>query len=95
MCFRLKIQGSKADDYEFYQRLSRSIANNNYESSLRYLSELYTSHGFIKCVPRLRNVLEMLAPFNQAIGTMVQSDPQVAALVWGSVQIVFQVKAIG
>lgn len=91
LCFRARVQSSKGEDYNFYQNLSRSFANVSFESSLGYLSELYTERGFARHVPRLKSVLETVAPFNRIVSIMIQSNPQIAALVWGCVQVVFQV----
>lgn len=92
LCFRAKIQNASPEDYAFYERLVSNIATASYTTSLQLLQNRYTAHGLARYVPQIRNVLVTLQPFVSVISTLVQSDPQIAALVWGSVQVVLHVR---
>ena len=92
LCFRAKIQNAHSEDYSFYERLVSNLGTASYTTSLQLLTNRYTEHGLARYVPQIRNVLATLEPFTSTIDTMVQSDPQIAALVWGSVQAVLHVR---
>lgn len=60
------------------------------EAFLQTLTALYNSNGFAPRVPRLREIFLGIEPFTAAIHTMTKSNP-IAALVWGSLTLIFQV----
>lgn len=43
------------------------------------------------CLNNVRNLADRLAPFFEICSIFVSSNPKVAALVWGSIRLVFQV----
>jgi hypothetical protein len=57
---------------------------------LQDLTTMYTSNGYAKRMPRVRQIFEGLRPFVVAVNTLVQTET-VSALVWGSVCLVFEV----
>ena len=87
--FGERLRSAKALDVILYQQLS---TNATFESSLQLLTKQYNEHGFTKRLPQVTAVLIGLQPFTSTLGTMVQSHPEVAALVWGSVQFLLQVR---
>ena len=60
---------------------------------LQTLTTTYTNNGYSKRMPRVRQIFEGLRPFVAAVNTLVQTDT-VAALVWGSVCLVFEVRSL-
>ena len=43
-------------------------------------------------VERLGEILRGMEPYTKIVDTMIQHDPQVSALVWGSIQAIIQVR---
>ena len=62
-----------------------------FDSSLQNLTHLYNTHGFASRMPQVLAILTSLQPFTAAINSMAQAHPEVACLVWGSMQLVYQV----
>lgn len=60
------------------------------ESFLQTLTASYNTNGFAQRVPRLRQIFTSLEPFVSALNTMASSHV-VAALVWGSLTLIFHV----
>lgn len=45
-----------------------------------------------RCIaPRLHSILQSVCNFSNVVGTFVSAHPEIAALVWGSVQLTMQV----
>lgn len=63
-----------------------------FESSLTFLTTQYTKNGFTRRIPEISNVLSTIQPFTAAITTLAQTS-KVAALVWGSVQLILTVNS--
>ncbi|KAJ5756952.1 uncharacterized protein N7511_007134 [Penicillium nucicola] len=54
-----------------------------FHGKLDVLCERYRSRGFNKYIEKLDPLFRTLETFNVVISTMIQSDPTVAALIWG------------
>jgi hypothetical protein len=91
LCFRAKLEDAHPREYQFYRRLSGTLVYSSYEFSLQALEKRYSQHGLARHIPKIRSLLSTLQPFTAAISTMVQAHPNVAALVWGSIQVVLEV----
>jgi hypothetical protein len=91
LCFQARIRRSSPEDYEFCQNLFKTLDTSSYETSLKSLTDQYAAHGLSQYGPRVRKILDTIHPFSDAITTFVQSDPQISALVWGSVQVLLVV----
>ncbi|KAI0855636.1 pfs domain-containing protein [Xylaria cubensis] len=59
------------------------------QNFLQSLTELYTSRGQSNHITGIREIFTRIQPFVTAVNTLVQTD-RVAALVWGSLTLVFQ-----
>ncbi len=81
---RDKLLESQESPQAFYHELARSAT---FDSALEMLTRTYTENGCQKWVPRVQKILDTIQPFTAAITTMVQSNPTVACLVWGSIQL--------
>jgi hypothetical protein len=44
-----------------------------------------------KCSEKIRKLSEKLSPFFQVVDIFVQANSECAALVWGSIRLIFQV----
>jgi hypothetical protein len=92
VCFQAKIRESSPEDYAFYQNLFQSLDNSTFDASIRELNERYSQHGLSQHAPRIRKILDGINPFSRAISDFVQADPQISALVWGSVHVLLIVR---
>lgn len=63
----------------------------SFDSSVELLRAVYMTHGVTQKLPVIINVMKTIEPFTQALTTLSQTS-SVASLVWGSVQMVFQVR---
>jgi len=64
------------------------------ETFLQILTASYSTNGFAQHVPRLKEIFLGIEPFVAAIKTMATSHAA-AALVWGSLTLIFQVSPEG
>ena len=60
------------------------------ESFLQSLTGVYNQNGYAQRMPRIREIFGSIEPFIASVSTMAQTN-MVAALIWGSMTIVFQV----
>lgn len=73
------------------QRVSRILDYASFQAEIGGMFTKYTSKTTTTCLQRLKPVFDHLHNFTNAIGIMVQSNPAIAALVWGSVVIILGV----
>lgn len=59
---------------------------------LQKLTVLYTTKGHTNRISRVREIFTSIQPFVVAVNTLVQGE-MVAALVWGSLSLIFLVRA--
>jgi hypothetical protein len=71
-------------------RLTITGSSDTSELFLQSLTTAYNQNGLAQKMPRIREIFSDIEPFVSAINTMVQANA-VAALVWGSLTLVFQV----
>jgi len=84
-----KLREAKSGEEQFYYDLSLHAT---FDTALTSLTRTYTDNGFTHRLPRVQAILGAIQPFSTAITTMVQSNPTIASLVWGSIQLVLQVR---
>ena len=68
-----------------------AVLDETFEGSLQTLTVLYKSHGFASRMPQVHATLTSIQPFIAAITSMVSAHPEVAGIIWGLVQMVYQV----
>ena len=85
-----KLQQSRSAARPFYDDIVRHATP---ESSLQALTVLYTQHGVAKHLPSINASLTVIRPFVLALSTLCSSHPEIACLVWGSVQVLYQVNS--
>jgi len=85
---RDKLLSYKESPFPIYYELATTAT---FDSALETLTRRYTDLGASKFVPNIRKILDMIQPFTATITSMVQSNPTVACLVWGSTQLVLTV----
>lgn len=83
-----KLRSAKLIDSHVVEQLSTHAT---FDSALESLTQSYNENGFARRMPFVQSLLNAIRPFTAVISTMVQSDPTISALVWGSVQLVLQV----
>jgi hypothetical protein len=72
------------------QEVHTELNDTSPDKFLQDLTTMYTSNGYAKRMPRVRQIFEGLRPFVVAINTLVQTE-KVSAVVWGSVCLIFEV----
>jgi hypothetical protein len=55
------------------------------------MNATYRKHGLVLFLERTNPFLGQLRSFSQIINTLIQSHPEIAALVWGSVFLILEV----
>lgn len=83
-----KLRDAKTAAEPFFHELATHAT---FDSSLQFLTTHYSQNGFSKRMSQITPILNAIQPFATAISTMVQAHPEIAALVWGSVQLILQV----
>ncbi|KAK7403916.1 hypothetical protein QQX98_010323 [Neonectria punicea] len=75
---------------EAYNEIVEILDYEKFISKFNKLIAAYSSRKFTECLQKLGGVFNLLQTFTLVIGTMVQANPCVAALVWGSVLAVVE-----
>ncbi|RSM15102.1 hypothetical protein CDV31_005183 [Fusarium ambrosium] len=70
---------------EAYDAIVEILDYDTFSSGFTKLVSSYSSRRSTACLQKLGRVFDIIQTFTLVIGTMVQSNPAVAALVWGSV----------
>jgi hypothetical protein len=55
----------------------------------------YRKHGLVLFLERINPFLTQLRSFSQIINSLIQSHPEIAALVWGSVSLILEASHTG
>jgi hypothetical protein len=84
-----KLREAKLGEEQFYYDLSLHAT---FDTALSSLTQTYTDNGFTHRLPRVQAILGAIQPFSSVITTMVQSNPTIASLVWGSIQLILKVR---
>lgn len=87
-CVAAKTDEAKDGPTPFHYELS---SQTTFQSALAGLTDQYTAHGFVNKIPKVKAILSNLQPFVAVVSTMIQANPGVAALVWGSTQLILSV----
>lgn len=88
-CVAAKTEEAKDGPTPFHHELAWHAT---FQSALKDLTDQYTAHGLVARIPRIKAILSNLQPFVAVVSAMVQSNPGVAALVWGSTQLILSVR---
>lgn len=91
ICLNQKLNASSQVDISPSNSLRTRLTSGSYEESLKYLAAKYEEKGLSNFIPRIEALLHAVQPFTSALNTIVQANPQVAGLVWGSMQILLTV----
>ncbi|KAJ4310486.1 hypothetical protein N0V84_010942 [Fusarium piperis] len=70
---------------EAYDAIVQTLDYDKFTSAFTKLVSSYSSRRSIACLQKLSRVFDIIQTFTLVVGTMVQSNPAIAALVWGSV----------
>jgi hypothetical protein len=88
LTFQQKLRTARLIDSHVVEQLSTHAT---FDSALESLTQSYNGNGLARRMPLVQSLLNAIRPFTAVISTMVQSDPTIPGLVWGSVQMVLQV----
>jgi hypothetical protein len=90
LCFREKLQSADPKDHAFYESLRQTSKDNTAETAITSLRERYEQRGYTTHAPEISNLMNILKPFVAVVSIMAQANV-VAALVWSSTVILFEV----
>jgi hypothetical protein len=75
-----------------YNEVIKVLDYSTFDNEVQSLTTRYNNKTFTKCVTKLSGLFQFLRTFTAVISTMVQANPAVAALVWGSVLVLLEVR---
>jgi hypothetical protein len=75
------------------QRVLENLNYDSFEQTLQTLTAGFSQRKLTTFLSSINPAVEHVRAFSTVIGTIVSSNPQIAALVWGSFSILLEVRA--